>query len=748
MEVTEIQEQIVSIINKNQNIIKDEADQLASVHGIDTLERTKEAIDKIKNTDRALKIGIIGRVKAGKSSLLNALIFDGKSVLPKAATPMTAALTEISHGEELSAEVEYYSQKDIGNIEYEYKKYIDEQKKLIDKNFNELKIKNEKKKGKLSTLSKAEMNDKSERQAKREMKSKATLTASYDQFKRIKNSNIDYTKLPRSEIISANSLEQLSEKLLEYVGADGQYMPFTKSVHIKIPQDNLKHIEIVDTPGLNDPVQSREARTKERLKYCDVVFIVSPAGQFLSQEDVDLMDRITAKEGIRELYVIASQVDLQLYGSIKAESRGELNIAFDTITESLGEHLKSTMQALKENNPEVGNIYDQLINQSDSKIIHSSGISHAIRSSFEGKALWDNGTTKAWENLKTHYPDYFSESDVKLSCSSLDMLSNMGRLNDIIDEVKVKKEKILEARKKEFVKAKIESLKAYKASLVSYIMKQLDEIKNKSVEELKEERDSIQRIQAQTAPALNEKYYDLVDSLKYKMSSQLKSTIEIYFKKTTGKVEKAESTGTENYEISTSSWYNPFSWGGVETRTRSFITVRTGAIENGLVNLKVDIEENVSLELQRIVAEWRKSLYAHLLLVLREKIDDDKLDPITIKKVIRNVMNEVIEPEITYRDKLPDDLIAKGTLTKRDAERYIESSLRYIANLRSQVKDDISEYIRSLNTALKVVKLSNNLFSHYDKILHDLENKISNKELSLERFRSLSKQLEEVTIDG
>ena len=42
---------------------------------------------------RNLRVGIIGRVKAGKSSLLNALMFAGNDVLPKAATPMTASLT-------------------------------------------------------------------------------------------------------------------------------------------------------------------------------------------------------------------------------------------------------------------------------------------------------------------------------------------------------------------------------------------------------------------------------------------------------------------------------------------------------------------------------------------------------------------------------------------------------------------------------------------------------------------------------
>ena len=46
---------------------------------------------------------------------------------------------------------------------------------------------------------------------------------------------------------------------------------------------------------MNDPVRSREERTMEELHNCDVVFVVSPAGQFLNRQDLDLMGRLTYK---------------------------------------------------------------------------------------------------------------------------------------------------------------------------------------------------------------------------------------------------------------------------------------------------------------------------------------------------------------------------------------------------------------------------------------------------------------------
>ena len=133
MEIINIQEKLESIISKYQDLIEREAKNLKAEHSIGTVQKTKEAIEKIDGEDRLLQIGILGRVKAGKSSLLNALLFDGKAILPKAATPMTAALTIISYGEKLSAEVEFFKQEDIENIEQEAKEYEHEFENLKNK---------------------------------------------------------------------------------------------------------------------------------------------------------------------------------------------------------------------------------------------------------------------------------------------------------------------------------------------------------------------------------------------------------------------------------------------------------------------------------------------------------------------------------------------------------------------------------------------------------------------------------------
>ena len=54
-------------------------------------------INDFYRDDRKLNIGIIGQIKAVKSSFLNSLLFDEKDVLPKAVIPKTAVLTKIEY---------------------------------------------------------------------------------------------------------------------------------------------------------------------------------------------------------------------------------------------------------------------------------------------------------------------------------------------------------------------------------------------------------------------------------------------------------------------------------------------------------------------------------------------------------------------------------------------------------------------------------------------------------------------------
>ena len=115
---------LTDIVNSYSDIAEPCASDFLNEHGLkESGAELSKTIEILRKEGRSLNIGIIGRVKAGKSSLLNSLFFNGKDILPKAATPMTAALTVISYGERPQAEITYYSGADIAGLRTEYEKY-------------------------------------------------------------------------------------------------------------------------------------------------------------------------------------------------------------------------------------------------------------------------------------------------------------------------------------------------------------------------------------------------------------------------------------------------------------------------------------------------------------------------------------------------------------------------------------------------------------------------------------------------
>ncbi|BCU74814.1 hypothetical protein CPY3401_10690 [Helicobacter pylori] len=159
--------------------------------------------------------------------------------------------------------------------------------------------------------------------------------------------------------IQADSLEELNQKLYQFVGKEGKFMPYTKAVQISLNNPNLKDLEIIDTPGVNDPIVSREARTKALLKECDVVFVISPSNQFLTGSDMDLFDRVSKKEGIQRVYFVASQADSVVCAPSEVEnSRHHLPTALENAQKILSSSLNATMSLLKKKYPHQQEIFE------------------------------------------------------------------------------------------------------------------------------------------------------------------------------------------------------------------------------------------------------------------------------------------------------------------------------------------------------------------------------------------------------
>ncbi len=468
--------------------LQEKARSFISENAVIKTEELEKTLKELQDTNRDLKVGIIGRVKAGKSSLLNALIFEGVEVLPKAATPMTASLTILKYADTLSAEVEFYSPKDIAELKNEHERYVREFNRIVDEEVKKQKEKqslsNRAKEGfkkignmlgrnksteeapKERTLSDEEISEKARKIAKNELEKDTKLVSSYDQYEKMKKSRLINTEKldPR---IQANRLEELNQKLLQFVGADGKYMPYTKAVRISLNNPNLKSLEIIDTPGVNDPIVSREERTKALLKDCDVVFIVSPSGQFLTDSDMGLFDRVSNKEGLQEIYFVASQADSAVLSMSEVEkSNHHLPTALENAQKALSSQLNNIMEKLIENYPNQREIFEKAIKNG---VILASGVCFSMYKDFNNQASWErNQKTEeyhnALRNLRDFYPDAFNSVDK--SEESLLLLSNMGAIKERLEKAAKEKEKIISQKLQSYAESQANNLHKFIAQLL------------------------------------------------------------------------------------------------------------------------------------------------------------------------------------------------------------------------------------------------------------------------------------------
>jgi tRNA U34 5-carboxymethylaminomethyl modifying GTPase MnmE/TrmE len=72
-------EKLNQIANSSLEFFGPEIDIFKRANGIDEPAQLQQTFAQLNDDNRLLNIGIVGRVKAGKSSLLNALVFNGES---------------------------------------------------------------------------------------------------------------------------------------------------------------------------------------------------------------------------------------------------------------------------------------------------------------------------------------------------------------------------------------------------------------------------------------------------------------------------------------------------------------------------------------------------------------------------------------------------------------------------------------------------------------------------------------------
>ncbi|WP_331775481.1 dynamin family protein [Sulfurospirillum sp. 1612] len=209
-----------------------------------------------KLKDEKLSIGITGVMNAGKSTMLNALL--GEEILGTSVVPETANLTILKYDKRRHAKVYYWNQ-------HEFEKIV-------------------------------ESADDSPSIKKFVQETQEAFGDKLDDY---------ITKSGKTEEIKIEDLHFYTS-----AKASKKKCNLVKSVDLYSDLEFLKDgVEIVDTPGLDDPIIQREEITLQYTLDCDLMIHLMNVNQSATKKDVDFIIDSIVYQNVARLLIVITRID-------------------------------------------------------------------------------------------------------------------------------------------------------------------------------------------------------------------------------------------------------------------------------------------------------------------------------------------------------------------------------------------------------------------------------------------------------
>lgn len=697
-EFSDFSDKIQSIISDVKGHAKEK-----DVNGLEKfLSNFKIKTDDFYRENRKLNIGVVGQVKAGKSSFLNTLLFDGKEILPKASTPKTATLTKMEYSEENIIQIEYYSAE-----EWEVLK----DNAVID------------------------LDDE-------------VYTSAREIVELVKKKGFDphpyFEK--KTDRIKFDTYDDLIERLNDYVGEDGKYTPIIKAVTLYLNKEDFRGLSIVDTPGLNDPIPSRTIRTKEFMEVCDVVFFLSQAGSFLDKSDWNLLSSQLPQKGVKKLVLIASKYDSGIRDVLRVQDEDDIFGDDDNTADNIPKACKIIKKKLRKRAKSKVDEFVKDLELRDS----SSELIEVIKQCSDPimvSSLVYNMTNKNQEEYTSEEKNIYSalkqfsddmENDLKL-------LGNFDEVKCLFDEVVREKEEILEAKAKNFIPNAHEELKDILSGYMEKTKGRIQILQNNDKNQLEEQRKIIENqigaVKAEIATAFGE----LKSNIELEKSAGIRELRDISKDYLNVKERTGSITRIGSYTTGHLFWKKRHEYTYEEHYS---YCIAADAIEN---LQKYSLEASNEVEERFIEAIHIKELKRKLMNVVVNNFDlgSEKFDSQLFKIMLENTVNDIEIPVFNIDISSDMSSIAgkfNGELTSADQKNELSIALskaisaiydvicKKFESSVKKLKDDISEIEK---------KIEDTLLTNILKEFEELKAECDNKDKEITAFKEYASILED-----
>lgn len=650
----------------------------ASAQELAALEKQREdfraKLDDLNRENRQLSIGVVGQVKAGKSSFLNSLLFNGEEVLPTASTPKTATLTRMEYGEENVMEIEYYSAREW-----------EEQKRLASYDLD----------GDVYT-------------AARELVKMANARVLAGTL------NVQRCLDKGRERLTFGAYEELTTRLNDYVGEDGVYTPLVKAVSLSLHNERFRDRSIVDTPGLNDPIVSRTERTKEYLKICDVVFFLSESSSFLTSSDWELLSAQIPMSGVRRLVLIASKYDNGLVDVLRP--RAAIDSPFAQGSDE--SHTDNLLEACQIVTGRLSSRARSQVNE-QKRCLEGSDLGEGILKVIDSCKAPIFFSTMACR-MSRKAPEAYTPAErylyEKLSRFSRDIQADLVRIGDlapieeILEEIQGDKETILEEKTQNLASDSRAILRLYLTKLSEQAAGKHKILSNNDCKQLQERKQAIEQRQNQIRASISDvfsKYIDHLKTSKQEGVAELRSASTAHGKLTTKTGSRKED---RTRTVSASTWYKPWTWFKTETQHYS-VTVNYTYLASSEAAEQLSLyakESATEIESRFTKALSLQQLRQNLCGAVLKTMDlsDARFDSAYFRLRVNQLLDEIVFPTIHMDTSAVTEQCLSdfsGQVTKEADMERLRSALHHglellFQELCRQFERETSAFLSQLQT--------------------------------------------------
>lgn len=676
-------------------------------------------IQRAQQDARKLSIGIVGAMKAGKSSFLNACIFGGRDVLPKAATPMTAALTRIRYSETPQATVHFYERKDWEKIEDNAQKY---EEQLNTKYSNYCKIYDRSHADSTEGVCSKQVFERTlfQQDVSEVLKSAKELT------QMVGSNSAILEHLGDADVLDGD----IMAKLQDYVGARGRFTPIVNYVELEVNLPELEDLEIVDTPGLNDPIVSRSYATRQFLRACDVVILLSLCSQFMDANTVGLMANGLPDNGVRKVIVVGSKLDSGLLN----EPKGSFAVASQHALNSYKGQFRNTMQQAMRNNPRRAGIMEK-ISESDLLFV-SSTCSSMARKQKQHQPL-SPAENLVLQNLHSNFPD-FDET----------LLSSIGGINKVLktlEAVRQQKAEIIHGKNNTLLEtAQINHLRALD-KIQQELSSSRTTLKNSTSEQLLQRTKAIQQVMESSRGKLMYIFDGAAIGCKNKVNQLLP---QLTLEQQNHQRLDVQTSSEEHHGVEGTGLFGLIKEHYSYTVTNNRVDV--SEVVTNLEHHASTCQNTINQEFQYVFN--REQLSHRIVEVVLDAFrkSDMEFDEDDIRLPLQNVLNELSSPEIrfdytTYIDKV-ESQFPSGYAENDDIHKLKSLQTR----LLNEIDQDMGQ---QLTAALQMAAnmLNKQAVTFADRIqellcgeLEKLQGQIQERETYLAAYQQFDKTIQQM----